>query len=200
MKKLIAILVLFLALSGNANAAQIPQTIVIDFEDIDTSTSVTLGQYASATWINFDVLNSSTYDVNYQHATNSGTHVAYNSFASSPSTIIFDMPVNPYRAWFASTYFEPNTIRITGTYGDGTPFELNPITLDKDSGGWYYFTLLGTNIQLTGAATMTFQADNYWFGMDDFTYHTPVPEPASVALGLISLAGLLGARKRKQQA
>lgn len=36
-----------------------------------------------------------------------------------------------------------------------------------------------------------------WFAIDDITY-TPVPEPASATLGLISLAGLIAARRKRK--
>ena len=181
----IATLIVFLAFSSGAKAA------VITFDDVDTASLgyKILNDYAGATWINFGVVNSSTYNTHYDDATISGTQVAYNVNALGSAEILFNNPVNIDKAYFASAYFEPNNIDISWVYSNGTTGS-TAIALDKDFGQW-------ANLGLKEVTSLKFEADNYYFGMDNFTY-SPVPEPTSIALGLMSLAGLLGARRRKQ--
>jgi hypothetical protein len=205
MKKLIATLILLLALSGGAKASFLPQTFVVDFEIPSIDSSSTIGHYYDATWVNFDVQDAPNYNTDYIPALHSGTHLAYNNFATTNlAKIIFDNPVNVEGAWFSAMYSETgsNIISISGTYGNGNEFELDPITVLPGTAQWNRFILKGATDDslLTGVSTLQFKASSDWFTMDDLTYKTPVPEPASMALGLISLTGLLGARRKKIQA
>jgi len=195
MKKVSLILTLFavLAFSTGANAA------VIDFEDgiVSNPPGYTLlddVSYQNATWKNFGVLQSKgegAYNTAYAAATISGTHVAYNFNAVSPAEIIFNAPVNLEKAYFASAYLAPNNITVTGTYADNSTFSVSPFTLSTGTGQWQSFGL--NNVK-----SIKFQADNYFFGMDDITYSTPVPEPSSMVLGVMGLGSLLGFRRKRQ--
>lgn len=201
MKKFIATLILFLTFSGVANAA----TVTVDFEDVDASTDgyTILNDYAGAIWNNFGVLNTVSYDSDYAAAAVSPVQIAYNVDALSPASIVFDSAVDFVQAYFAPSagaLNNPFDTIINWTLGDGST-GTDTITLafdvtGKPIGQWWKPTGGIQNL-----SSLTFATNPYdYFGIDNITYSTPVPEPTSVALGLISLVGLFGARKRKQQA
>jgi|GEM_PF-6581248 len=194
----IAILIGFLAFSSGAKA------VIIDFEDVDTSPDgvVQLDYYANAHWTDFHVMDPYVFDnpsyPEYIPAVSSGTQFAVNFFGDDVS-ITFDNPVNLIGGNFTTPFeiLSPNVISISGIYSDGTTFSLsNYIALETDDDGFGIQTPVVFNFEKY-VSSITFQPDNFYFGMDDLEY-TPVPEPTSVALGLMSLAGLAGIRRRKK--
>lgn len=202
MKKILATLILFLALSGGAKAAT---TTTLNFDDIDTGTSgaVNFTSYTdsfgiTSTWTDWGVMNPHTYNTQYEPAIHSESQIAWNGYGQD-ATISFDQAVNLMSGYFTSAYYSPNNITISGTYATGSTFSFTDFISLSPTGNQEF-----VNFGLHGITSITFSPDvigfpdeRNWFGMDDLVYCTPVPEPASVALGLISLTGLLGARRRK---
>jgi hypothetical protein len=209
MKKLIAALILFLALSSGAKAS----TITVTFDDINTNPNGVAGlnHYSGASWYGYYVMDPARYNLQYLPAIVSQSQIAFNGYGLD-AAIVFDTPVYLDNAYFTSAYYQPNIISVNVTYGDGSTdsfdnlFTLDPIGVQQQ----VFFNLENVKSIVFSPDTsrLPFDPQNpapddilCWYGMDNLTYSIadPVPEPASMALGLISLTGLLGARRRKSQ-
>lgn len=206
MKKfsLLVSLLVFLTFSQGAKA------VLIDFDDVVVNSYGYRDMdytYHNATWTGFWVIDPYIANTNYIPAIVSPNNVAVNVYGGDAS-IAFNTPVYLGSAYFTSSYYAPNVISVSGTYFDGSSFSFDDIITLNPIGNKQFetFSFLGNKsvsyITFSPTPTPAYPYPKVtdkrpWFGMDDFTY-TPVPEPSSMALGLMSLAGLLGARRKKK--
>jgi len=199
---LIAAMVGLMAFSNMANAAE------ITFEEVDASAgpfALNSTHYPGINWNGFSVMQPSSFNPRYLPGLVSQDQLAWNDFGDSAS-ITFDNPVNFISGYFTAPIFTPTfpayvpvEISISGLYADGSTFSFDDYIVLATEGSQQF-----VNFNLNGITSITFSPDvsttptaHNWFAMDNITY-TPVPEPGSMALGLISLAGLIGSRIRRK--
>lgn len=175
------------------------KAVVLDFETPAVTNN--LQGYEKFSWDGFGVLDVVTHVsgpihtdyTNAQSLVTPGSKVAYNVNAIS-AKIDFGQAINFQGAYFASAAFEPNWVTVTGYYWNGTSITKD-IELGLANGQWEQF-------DFNGITSLSFDSLNFYFGMDDFTYTTmeeppaPTPEPSSLVLGLMGIAGLLKEEKR----
>jgi len=209
----ITTLIIFLAFSSGAKA------VTIDFEDVNVGSTgaVWLDYYHNATWtdgtgeLGVGVMDPYIFSDPYIPAIASESQIAWNVYGNDFG-IEFDAPILFESAYLTSSYYAPNALSVFGTYADGSSFNfedvitLNPVG-NQQFEEFDFLTQAISSITISPISAMELYGRDYtaydirpWFGVDDITYTpvTPAPEPATATLGLMSLVGLLGARRRNK--
>ncbi len=202
MKKIVLLLIVMLTCPSFAT--------IVNFDDLPTTLTgppnwdFVPASYAGLTWTGFEVLNGDDLGPNYKntygntYGPTSSTNFAYNggngNLTTLISTTLFDfigadftsfVQNNTYQGWSAKS------LTLRGKVG-GTEVYTLPVALPNDK-------FIAVTANFTGIDTLVIQSEGagkYW-GMDNFSFAIPVPEPATVALlGLGSLTLL----RRKRSA
>lgn len=197
LKKLSLILMLAISFTAGANAA------TIDFDDVKVNNPAggynavqAISNYAGFQWSNFEIVLASDFTSNPRGDNDDVSHPNFvdntdGSIASiyNPTTL-FNFDQAYFAAWQPSSF----NLLISG-YKNGGLVHSQTINLS----GTYNNPALYTFSQFNNIDTLVFgtpTSAGQWFAMDNFQY-SPAPEPASAVMGLLSLAGVLGFKKRK---
>lgn len=188
--------ILSIGFAASANAA------VIGFDDINTGSDnyVNLGPvYEGLNWSHWEVAKANAFtNPNITNGDVSSPNFAYNDNEGTTTAVIsaisgaFDFNSAYFTTWYPTSAFGLN---IVGHKTDGSIINQ---TLKLAYNSPQLFTLDGftnlSSIEFTPART-----GDAWFVMDnaDIT-PTPAPEPSSMVLGIMGIASLVGARRKKQ--
>lgn len=187
-----------------ANAA------VLTFDDVRTGN---LYRYGNFMWFNTDVTRNYS-----ENAAVSGTKVAIND--TNTSSAAFSRNLFDFNgAYFTSirnanigltvlgyeVKFQDNFMKILKKY---TPKYSKTLTINSNEPTWFDADFKDINLLVFNASLINARYHpNYIFSdkfaIDNFTFNEPIdppsplPEPSSMVLGLLSLGGLLGFRRKK---
>ena len=195
--RLIALFALLtFAVAPHLSAAE----IVIDFEDLGANQSLTHTNYAGLIWEsgntgyegNEGFWNIPSSSNNYP---SSGDRNVMNAWGCTLIGIAFPEQVDVLGAYFAGQgvdYCWTTGVRVHG-YRDGSLVETTDWFTDIDtSPDWFAIDLFDVD-RIVIESIPVIQGGG-WYGMDDLTYSTAIPEPAS--LGLLALGAMIAVRRR----
>jgi hypothetical protein len=190
MKKIICLFVCLFA--GTANA------VVINFDAITTTDEQAISaNYAGMSWGGNWYVESSTSSGN---GSVSGDYAAFNGFGELAMNLSSDVDFDFTGAYFTSwtlrglsQYYSATSITIEG-YNNNALIGSVSMNLSADQYDWFQADLLGVD-----EVRFISSSSKQWWLMDDLTINesTSVPEPASVALFGLGLAGLIFSRRKK---
>ncbi|NIA20440.1 MAG: PEP-CTERM sorting domain-containing protein [Anaerolineaceae bacterium] len=177
--------------------------VVVDFDDLSYSYVLTGSGYAGLTWEAGNAGYQSNpgrwitpTDTNdYPHSL---PHNAINAWGCTLIGIGFPQPVDVLGAYFAAQGVSSgwtSGVRVHGYLGGnpvGTTGWFNDI---DDVADWFAIGL--SNVDRIVVESVPISLGGGWFGMDDLTYNV-VPEPATLSLLGLGIAGLV-ARKRRRR-
>jgi hypothetical protein len=195
MKKITTLFALYIfSIAGLAQAAP----TIITFDDLTTNTGVGSIEgipdgYQNLNWYNLYVAASDAYPgSNFPAGVVSGNYAAIDGYGTTPSTIT-GTPFLLDSAALTSAWDTSDTVEVQG-YLAGNPVFDTTLPISSTASLTDFSAIDPTPID-TLNVIVTGDPVNDNFVLDDLTI-TSVPEPAGVAIGVLSLAGLLSHRRR----
>jgi len=178
-----------------AFSATLQAGTLLDFEGFADGTVLTT-QYAGVTFTDAAVLSAGVGLNEFEFPPHSGTNAAFDD--GGPISIAFDAPVVSFNGYF--TYTEPLTLAAFDALGNevaaaNSAFASND-ALFGDPGSSPNEFLQVAFVGGISSVTITGDPAGGSFVMDDLTYASSVPEPASLYLTLTGAAALLALRRK----
>lgn len=200
-------LLLSMLLSLGLGSAISTQAAVITFDDLPaTELDAVPDGYQGFNWGASHMVNVNYFhkdllpDTGFENGVVSGDYAAFN-FLATTSTITGDQ-------------FDFNGAYLTAGWNDGLNIEVigflnnallftQTVVVNTSAAQWFDFNFVGINslsLRVWGGTSIDGTAGNDFFVMDNFTINEPsaVPEPSSLALLLLGIAGILLGRKTKK--
>lgn len=184
------------------------QATVLTFDDVTTAERARLigTNYGGLSWFfGFQILDgSSISNSGYNNGTVSGEYVAYNSSARSVSVTNYGSLFDFNGGYFTSAWRDNLNITIEGFLLGASTYS-RTITVSSTSPTYFNLNFLDIDrlnfSSFGGTETPGFSGRGAHFVLDNFTYNetVSVPEPTSMALLGLGLAGVGFARKKKAE-
>lgn len=197
----------FIALAAAACVCFAPlqaSAIVINFDDLAYSATVTGTNYAGLTWEkgnagysgNVGFWGAPRSDSSYP---NTQPHNLINYWGSTFIGIGFNRLVNVNGAFFAAQGAVSSWTKQVRVHGYRSGIETATTNWFKDIDAhpdWFAINL--SNVDRIVIESTPVNSGGGWYGMDDLTYE-PVPEPSSILSVFCGVAGIAGAALRRRK-
>lgn len=161
--------------------------------------------YGGFTWTNFGLIDGDDVHVNsgYFNGTVSGEYVAFNSFGTPAGMSVANPNLFDFNgAYITAAWNTGLTVQVDG-YLNSVLVGTQTIIVDTTGPTWWNVGLNGIDeliFSSYGGTNAGLGNPGEQFAMDNFTYdfHQPIPEPASLTLLGLGLAGLVARTRRSR--